>query len=129
MPGVYVDDEGFAEGLEEEIMAQERKWQERERDPPQTVLMRVVRELEDDFTHFKGIYIELSDQYKEMDAVSNVVKRNVVAQHLKEVIDVLEQKGDQIASLHDLLSFQDKPVEGLAGRDNTRKPSGSVRTW
>lgn len=38
------------------------------------------------------IYIELSDQYKEMDAISNVVKRNVVAQHLKEVIDVLEQK-------------------------------------
>lgn len=27
-----------------------------------------------------------------MDAISNVVKRNVVAQHLKEVIDVLEQK-------------------------------------
>ena len=75
-----------------------------------------------------------------MDAISNVVKRNVVAQHLKEVIDVLEQKvcgrpfslehlrltklypwqGDQIASLYDLLSFQDKPVdEGLAGRDTT----------
>ena len=85
-----------------------------------------------------------------MDAISNVVKRNVVAQHLKEVIDVLEQKvcgrshplaretcnndisttqGDQIASLYDLLSFQDKPVKGLAGRENTRKPSGSVRTW
>lgn len=27
-----------------------------------------------------------------MDAISNVVKRNVVAQHLKEAIDVLEQK-------------------------------------
>ena len=107
------DDEGFAEGLEEEIMARERRLQERERDPPQTVLMRVVRELEDDFTHYKGyvrnlasisptkrltqswvtrIYVELSDQYKEMDAISNVAKRNVVAQHLKEVIDVLEQK-------------------------------------
>ena len=56
MPGVGVDgdDEGFAEGMDEEIMARERKWQERERDPPQTVLMRVVRELEDDFTHYKG---------------------------------------------------------------------------
>lgn len=42
--------------------------------------------------HQSRIYIELSDQYKEMDAISNVVKRNVVAQHLKEVIDVLEQK-------------------------------------
>lgn len=38
------------------------------------------------------------------------------------------RQGDQIASLTDLLSFQDKPVEGLAGRDDTRKPSGSVRT-
>lgn len=52
--GVDVDDEGFAEGLEEEIIARGRKWQERDRDPPQTVLMRVVRELEDDFTHYKG---------------------------------------------------------------------------
>jgi hypothetical protein len=99
--------------------------------------------------HQFRIYIELSDQYKEMDAISNVVKRNVVAHHLKEVIDVLEQKvcecshlaletrrvnkivtlqGDQIASLYDLLSFQDKPVEDLAGQDNMRKPSGSVRT-
>jgi len=59
MPGVGVDgdDEGFAEGLEEDIMIRERQWQERDRDPPQTVLMRVVRELEDDFTHYKG-YVE-----------------------------------------------------------------------
>lgn len=32
-----------------------------------------------------------------MDAISNVVKRNVVAQHLKEVIDVLEQKVRELA--------------------------------
>jgi hypothetical protein len=59
IPGVGCDgdDEGFAEGLEGEIMARERKWQERDRDPPQTVLMRVVRELEEDFTHYKG-YVE-----------------------------------------------------------------------
>lgn len=78
--------------------------------PPQTVLVRVLRELEDDFTHYKGIYTELADQYKFMDAASNVVKRNVLAQHLREVIDVLEQRGDQIASLYDLLTFEDKPV-------------------
>ena len=122
--------------------------------PPQTVLVRVLRELEDDFTHYKGyvcgsifpslasdsgsgrrIYSELADQYKTMDAASNVVKRNVLAQHLRDVIDVLEQRvrgasalynlkrgliirfhicgqiqGDQIASLYDLLTFEDKPV-------------------
>ena len=78
--------------------------------PPQTVLVRVLRELEDDFTHYKGydfsfpifsysaehctrsIYTELADQYKVMDAASNVVKRNVLAQHLREVIDLLEQR-------------------------------------
>jgi len=49
-------------------------------------------QFDDSPDHRSRIYIELSDQYKEMDAISNVVKRNVVAQHLKEVIDVLEQK-------------------------------------
>lgn len=72
--------------------------------PPQTVLARVVRELEDDFIHYKAyvtpllctdhhsIYCELADQYKIMDAASVIAKRNVLAEHLKEVIDTLEQK-------------------------------------
>ena len=36
--------------------------------------------------------MELADQYKVIDAVSNVAKRNVLAEHLREVIDILEQK-------------------------------------
>ncbi|KAG6844374.1 hypothetical protein H0H87_007366 [Tephrocybe sp. NHM501043] len=79
--------------------------------PPQTVVARVIRELEDDFTHYKGIYVELADQYKDMDPVSDVQRRNLLAKHLHEVVDVLEQKGDQIAALYDLLTFKDKPVE------------------
>ncbi|KAF8672534.1 hypothetical protein AX14_005551 [Amanita brunnescens Koide BX004] len=78
--------------------------------PPQTVVTRVIRELENDFTHYKSIYCELADRYKEMDAASEVRRRNILAQHLKEVVDILEQKGDQIASLYDLLSFKDKLV-------------------
>lgn len=39
-----------------------------------------------------SIYVELADQYKLMDAVSNVAKRNIVAGNLREVIDILEQK-------------------------------------
>ncbi|KAF9523879.1 hypothetical protein CPB83DRAFT_647159 [Crepidotus variabilis] len=78
--------------------------------PPQTMLTRVIRELEDDFTHYKSVYVELADQYKVMDAVSDVPRRRLLAQHLREVVDLLEQKGDQIASLYDLLSFKDKPV-------------------
>ena len=111
-------DEGFVEGAED---AQDRRayagraarGQESDRVPPQTVLARVLRELEDDFTHYKrcvcgsgsaftqlfaerpgvaSIYVELADQYKDMDPVSNVIKRNVLADHLREVIDILEQK-------------------------------------
>jgi len=93
------------------------------------VLVRVLRELEDDFTHYKGIYTELADQYKIMDAASNVVKRNVLAQHLREVIDVLEQRGDQIASLYDLLTFEDKPVARsvLPGNDQRKQKQEPAR--
>ncbi|KAH9480153.1 hypothetical protein JR316_0006750 [Psilocybe cubensis] len=79
--------------------------------PPQTVVARVIRELEDDFTHYKSIYVELADQYKVMDAASDVKRRNLLAKHLREVVDVLEQKGDKIAALYDLLEFKDKPAK------------------
>lgn len=70
--------------------------------------------------------MELADQYKLVDAASNVAKRNVLAQHVHEIVDVLEQKvnqvflmlnvvltlpqGDQIASLYELLSYRDQVV-------------------
>lgn len=38
------------------------------------------------------IYSELADQYKVLDAASAMAKRHVLAEHLKEVIDTLEQK-------------------------------------
>ncbi|ORX35965.1 hypothetical protein BD324DRAFT_651874 [Kockovaella imperatae] len=87
---------------------------------PQTVLARVVQELEDDFKHYKAIYAELADQYKIMDAASAVTKRHVLAEHLKEVIDTIEQKADQIAALYNVLSVQDRAVRsgeigGFAG--------------
>nr|XP_019049225.1 hypothetical protein I302_03006 [Kwoniella bestiolae CBS 10118]OCF28155.1 hypothetical protein I302_03006 [Kwoniella bestiolae CBS 10118] len=80
--------------------------------PPQTVLARVVRELEDDFEHYKMIYSELADQYKLLDPASISSKRHVLAEHLREVIDTLEQKADQIGDLYELLSFADKPLSG-----------------
>ena len=62
--------------------------------------------------------MELAEQYGVIDAASNVAKRNVLADHLREVIDTLEQKGDQIASLYDLLDFQDQPLrrDGIPSR-------------
>ncbi|PFH53357.1 hypothetical protein AMATHDRAFT_1416 [Amanita thiersii Skay4041] len=123
------DDEGFAEGSPEDEHTQTnrgKKGKERAIDfeevremarqssrmglPPQTIVTRVIRELEDDFTHYKSIYVELADHYKEMNATSDVRRRNILAQHLKEVVDILEQKGDQIASLYETLSFKDKLV-------------------
>ncbi|KIK59609.1 hypothetical protein GYMLUDRAFT_60144 [Collybiopsis luxurians FD-317 M1] len=109
-------------------------YEKRKNLPQQTILARVIRELEDDFTHYKSVYIELADQYKDMDPVSDVRRRNLLAKHLKEVVDILEQKGDQIASLYDLLTFKDKPDItrpssepqlglGVAGRDGAAKLS------
>ncbi|KAI0643104.1 hypothetical protein C8Q79DRAFT_1075347 [Trametes meyenii] len=135
------EDEGYAEGPDDVHERREHLAQaagdrgQDDRVPPQTVLARVLRELEDDFTHYKSIYVELADQYKDMDPVSNVVKRNVLADHLREVIDILEQKGNQIASLYDLLTFKDKPVNESAlppkqaprGPQATRPTHGRAR--
>ncbi|TDL22091.1 hypothetical protein BD410DRAFT_788773 [Rickenella mellea] len=117
--GDDLDDEGYVEGSDADtgVRETERKYFGKfggDKLPPQTVLARVLRELEDDFTHYKGIYIELADQYKLMDANSNVLKRNVLAEHLQEVISALEQRGDQIASLYDLLTYKDKPLSPTA---------------
>ncbi|KAJ7696012.1 hypothetical protein B0H17DRAFT_1270306 [Mycena rosella] len=128
------EDEGFVEGEEDmEARNQKRAGKQREPDdgnyeavarkaglPPQTVVARVIRELEDDFTHYKSVYVELADQYKDMDAVSDVPKRNMLAKHLREVVDILEQKGDQIASLYDCLTFKDKPIAAGPGNFKSR---------
>ena len=54
---------------------------------------------------YTRIYIELADQYKVIDPVVNVAKRNVLAEHLREVIDLLEQKVRLNSSLVELLRF------------------------
>jgi hypothetical protein len=82
--------------------------------PPATVLARVIAELEADFAHYKSIYVELADQYKVLDAASAVAKRHVLAAHLKEVIDCLEHKADQVAALYSLMSVQDRPASPSA---------------
>lgn len=67
-----VDDEGFAEGSDDAYVGHDGvrfaadKGKQRERAdqqdcvPPQTVLARVLRELEDDFTHYKGYVLNVS---------------------------------------------------------------------
>ncbi|WWC86246.1 uncharacterized protein L201_001119 [Kwoniella dendrophila CBS 6074] len=93
--------------------------------PPQTVLSRVIRELEDDFNHYKQIYSELADQYKLLDPASISSKRHVLADHLKEVIDILENKADQIGDLYELLSFQNKPLTNSQEQQQRNNSSNS----
>lgn len=112
--------------------------------PPQTVLARVVGELEDEFAHFREyaylssfvilllmpfqrrVYSSLAEEYRSLDCATQVAKRHTVGDRLRDVIEVLERKvnfslldvfpllkvlqGNQIASLYDLLIFQDKGI-------------------
>ncbi|XAO23257.1 hypothetical protein I312_102035 [Cryptococcus bacillisporus CA1280] len=92
---------------------------------PQTVLARVIAALEGDFQHYKMVYSELADQYKLLDPASVSAKRHVLADHLREVIDLLELKAGQISDLYDLLAFEDKPIQG-GGRNQKGRKAKSV---
>ncbi|MBW0515001.1 hypothetical protein O181_054716 [Austropuccinia psidii MF-1] len=80
--------------------------------PPQTILVNILRELEEDFEVHRKIFVELSDQYKKMNPASTeVVKRKALAQHLRESVDTLEKKAGHIKHLYDLLHFKDLPIK------------------
>ncbi|KAG6372822.1 hypothetical protein JVT61DRAFT_7229 [Boletus reticuloceps] len=79
--------------------------------PPQTVLARVIGGLEDEFAHFREVYSILAEEYRSLDCATQAAKRHMVGDRLRDVIEVLEHKGHQIASLYDLLIFEDKPLE------------------
>lgn len=81
--------------------------------PPQTVLTRVIAELEADFHHFRMIYIELADQYKVLDVACSTDKRQVLAEHLKEVIDSMERKAEQVSALYSLMTVEDREDDVL----------------
>ena len=76
--------------------------------PPQTILVRVLRELEEDYAHYRAIYAELADSYKLLDVAAALSKRRILAEHLREVIDTLEKKADHIVSLYAVLEVHDK---------------------
>ncbi|KAG9315545.1 hypothetical protein JVU11DRAFT_3166 [Chiua virens] len=79
--------------------------------PPQTVLARVIGELEDEFAHFREIYSRLADEYRSLDSAVEATNRHAVSDRLRDVIEVLERKGNQIATLYDLLIFEDKALK------------------
>jgi hypothetical protein len=84
----------------------------------------------------RRIYMELAEQYAAMDAASNVARRRVLADHLREVIGELERRGDQIAGLYDVLAVTGTdtpppapaPVRAEAGtQTSTRWPPSTLR--
>jgi len=79
--------------------------------PPQTVLARVIGELEDEFAHFREyvwpfllshfllmsrsdarVYSNLTEEYSALDCATQAAKRHVVGDRLRDVIEVLERK-------------------------------------
>ncbi|KAI5481911.1 hypothetical protein MNV49_000188 [Pseudohyphozyma bogoriensis] len=99
-------DESYQDSEQESIRPKVSKKAEKERRPdPRLALESVLRDLEADFGLHKRIYIELSDQYRVMDSKAESAKRRTLAEHLKESIDTLEVKADQVKRLHDLLHY------------------------
>lgn len=73
------------------------------REDPHVALAKVLGDLEADFNTHKKLYLELSEQYRRMDAKAGGGRRRALAEHLKESIDTLEGKADQVRKLHKLL--------------------------
>lgn len=62
------------------------------------VLARFIQDQESEFAHYKAAYVELADAYKLMQPEDGR-KRQVLADHLQEVISTLEAKADRIDAL------------------------------
>ncbi|KZT56322.1 hypothetical protein CALCODRAFT_555945 [Calocera cornea HHB12733] len=59
--------------------------------PSQELLTSAITELEGDFAHYRSVYEELAEQYGVIAAKSRM-RRNILAEHLVEVIRILEKK-------------------------------------
>ncbi|KAG0144972.1 hypothetical protein CROQUDRAFT_46451 [Cronartium quercuum f. sp. fusiforme G11] len=78
---------------------------------PQTVLVKIIHEIEEDFETHRKIFVELSETYRAMEpGKEDLVKRKALAAHLKESVDTLEKKAEQIHELYRLLEFRDLPL-------------------
>lgn len=83
---------------------------EKGKEAPQTVLVKIIHELEDDFETHRMIFVELSETFQKMNKPGvgeDLIKRKVLGLHLKESVDTLEKKAEQIHELYRLLNFKD----------------------
>ncbi|OLL25008.1 Spindle pole body protein ppc89 [Neolecta irregularis DAH-3] len=99
--------------------------------PPGVALTSVLTQLEDEFRHLKLQYHELIDTYESLDPGYGKRKRKAIADRLREVIEQLEAKADQIYALYDALeAVKDDPSQTPISRRQINRPSAPAgRPW
>ncbi|KAK9239764.1 centrosome microtubule-binding domain of Cep57-domain-containing protein [Lipomyces kononenkoae] len=71
--------------------------------PAGTAVTTVLSQLEDEFRHLKFQYQSHVDKYEHLDPAVSKRKRKALVSKLKETIEELESKADQIYALYDAL--------------------------
>ena len=72
-------------------------------------LTRILREHWDEFIHQRMLYAELADELKTLSPRMSRAKRQILAQHVLEAVELLELKADRIARLEKLLAIFKEP--------------------
>ncbi|TYJ58157.1 hypothetical protein B9479_000981 [Cryptococcus floricola] len=72
------------------------------RESARVTLQRILGQAEEDYVHYKSIYVDLATRYKSLDPASDPRKRHIIAKKLKQAIGVLERKGDEVRDLRSL---------------------------
>ncbi|GET58858.1 hypothetical protein GLOIN_2v500423 [Rhizophagus irregularis DAOM 181602=DAOM 197198] len=100
---------------------------------PDIALGRVISNLMDELKHLKMYYSNLVDEYQRSDPLDCKSKRTALAEELKEIMDQMEIKGDQIATLYDIQQKTVKPSLSSKSRygftqnkNNFQKPTHPV---
>ncbi|KAK9372580.1 centrosome microtubule-binding domain of Cep57-domain-containing protein [Lipomyces chichibuensis] len=70
---------------------------------PENAVTTVLSQLEDEFRHLKFQYQSHVDKYEHLDPAVSKRKRKALVTRLKEIIEELETKADQIYALYDVL--------------------------
>ncbi|BFZ63109.1 hypothetical protein YB2330_004229 [Saitoella coloradoensis] len=95
---------------------------------PHTALTSVLSQLEDEFRHLKLHYQELLQEYEAMDPAVGKRKRKAVASRLRDIIEELEAKADQIYALYDVLEAA-KEEGSVIDEPAPKGRSANIRAW
>lgn len=95
--------------------------------PPVPALHSVLAGLEDEFRHLKLRYHSLTDDYNRLDPSLGKKKRKALATDLRQTIESLEGKADQIYAIFDVL---EAAATGMSWTEDVApsRPSSQQRT-